>query len=280
MGGVPGGMGPVWKLGLQGLVAVKAYFDGGNEADSRQYNSVTLVAFAATDPVWRSAEKRWETALKKHGAAYLHMFEAISLNGEFKGWDRNRMRALMYDCIKALRAFKDRPLYSTSCTIFLKDYQRALAVLPDLPKPEYICSGYTLTNVMGWYASAILSLHDAAEFPPGCVSLTFDRNEPFRGHIVDQWNQRKLRKRAIWSAIRSVDEADMRRLPGLQMADMLAWACNRPHGAGGHVELCADILAARKDDHADLGFERLTRPHPERFAAFKKLRLPQRRPSH
>ena len=74
------------------------------------------------------------------------------------------------------------------------------------------------------------------------MDLFFDRNELFRVHISDFWNNKTTRNRAVWRAIGQLTEVDMRGTPGLQIADMLAWAHSRPYGEGGIGEVNYGLL--------------------------------------
>ena len=51
---------------------IKAYFDGGNQADSTRYEVVTLAAVSGTPSQWLHFNADWQIVLKKHGAVFLH----------------------------------------------------------------------------------------------------------------------------------------------------------------------------------------------------------------
>lgn len=133
---------------------LKAYFDAGNKADSHTYKTLTLAGYAATDSIWLRVEKQWNEALALYGTNYMHMAEAITLNGAYSranGWDEARVRDLIQCLIKVMRSFRGVPICGISCTVILSDYLAAWEKVPNLPPVENICT----TQCMG----AALELH-------------------------------------------------------------------------------------------------------------------------
>jgi hypothetical protein len=59
-------------------VVLKSYFDGGNQADSSQYDRVTLATACGTSDQWDMFESAWNEVLQKHNASFLHTTEAVS----------------------------------------------------------------------------------------------------------------------------------------------------------------------------------------------------------
>jgi hypothetical protein len=57
----------------------------------------------------------------------------------------------------------------------------------------------------------------------------FDQGEPFEEIIRAKWNRARLEQnpKYQWASIAHIGEAVMRKTPGLQIADMFAWATNR-----------------------------------------------------
>ena len=73
-----------------------------------------------------------------------------------------------------------------------------------------------------------------------------------------------------------IGEFDMRHVPALQMADILAWSINAAHGH----RIVADWQAAILDIPRDrdwLDEERLKRMDPQTLDKVKQLKLPTRR---
>src|SRR4051812_38802345 len=84
------------------LVALKSYFDGGNQADSREYKIVTLAAFSGSAVQWANFEEQWRENLIRHGAKWLHTTDAATLQRPFSvddGWTTAKVDAFIGDCV-------------------------------------------------------------------------------------------------------------------------------------------------------------------------------------
>ena len=54
---------------------LECYFDTGNQADSQQYESVTLSVISGTPKQWRKLEEEWATKCVEHNIGFLHATE-------------------------------------------------------------------------------------------------------------------------------------------------------------------------------------------------------------
>ena len=261
---------------------LKAYYDGGNKSDSTAYKVLTLAGYAATDSIWIRVERQWTDVLAHHKIGYMHMAEAMSLNGSYSkenGWDEAKVQNLLHDLVGVMESFKRRPVTGVSCTVVLSDYLSARRTFADLPPVENLCMTQCMGVALIWYGTLPRYSTDGySKLPSECADLYFDRGEPFYGHAVDAWNHKTFRNRDTFKAIRRIEQADMRSVPGLQMADMLAWAHNRQYGSGGHDKLCTRIREAIPEFHRDLKLPELGDIDSEKLNSFKQLRLPRRKP--
>jgi hypothetical protein len=136
------------------------------------------------------------------------------------------------------------------------------------------CTGYAVL----WYAENVLLASNVRNFPPGYADLIFDQGEPFHGHVLERWKHPKEKGKPLYKGIRAVTEADMRFVPGLQMADMLAWSINRPYGQGGHEEVCEAVVDAIPRTERTFEYEELRKPNHTALETIAALRLPHRKP--
>jgi hypothetical protein len=199
-------------------VALQAYFDG-SRTDGQ---SMTLAAIAADEPIWQDIEDQWRTVLKIGGnAPYCHMKEAMALQGAFEGWTPKDRDFLLHGLASLLSEFGAKPRFSSfTCTVDL-DAHRRWKKVNRIPPPEKLCTRSVLPRILDWYAGFPEPIVDAVE-------LFFDRNEKFMGHVLKDWNNKKIRRlQPVWDLIRQVAELEMRRSPAVQMADMIAWSRNR-----------------------------------------------------
>lgn len=210
---------------------LKSYFDGGNQADSSQYDRVTLATACGTSDQWDTFESAWNEVLRKHNAPFLHTTDAVSLQQAFhkdKGWSRESVDALISDCVDVISAHLcvRGPLggiFRLGLNVFtfmipLEDYKRARESLKTLPNSvNEICVSETLGISFRWGRRIGVQYHH----------LYFDQGEPFYGHAVDRWQTKKSRKDIIpMGKVVRLNELDSRVTPALQLADLFAWCIN------------------------------------------------------
>jgi hypothetical protein len=215
------------------LVVLKSYFDGGNQADSSRYDVLSLASISGTPSQWRAFEREWKATLKTHNnTPWLHTTDALTLNDPYtkaNGWDESKVQDFISGCVQVIENhltipnIEDRSkpgrdgLFSHVISVVLKDFIRARDACADLPKTvEEICATQSVAMVFERGKAK------GADF----YYLTFDQNEAFMGHVLDRQRNRKARKhlQPVVGRILGTGEADMRDVPALQVADVLAWS--------------------------------------------------------
>jgi hypothetical protein len=176
---------------------VQTYFDGANKADSTQYDVITLASVSGTKHEWRRFNREWRHALNKHRAAFLHVTDAIALKNDFRnGWSTTRRDALIMDCVKVIGRHIALPirdndpgrlgLYPHSITVKLAEFIKARQDNPDVPRSaNEVCVTQAVYDCMKWGFDGLGAQN---------IHLYFDQGEPFRGHICDRANHRKVLK--------------------------------------------------------------------------------------
>lgn len=215
------------------LVLMKSYFDGGNEADSSQYEQVTIATVCGTPSQWKPFEEDWKIVLRKHKAQFLHMTDAVSLKKEFspkRGWDRPKVDALVSDCVSVVanhiiipdrfpNASPRNGLFVVTLSIKLKDYLEARELDPEQVPDTIteICASESLGFCFKW--GKIIGTN--------WYHLYYDQGEPFFGHTVHRTQNKNSRKSIeLLRRVTHLGESDMRMVPALQLADLFAWCIN------------------------------------------------------
>ena len=81
-----------------------------------------------------------------------------------------------------------------------------------------MCVRGIVPKIFGWYSAFPDTILDVMEF-------YFDRDEPFMQHIDDDWKSAQFRNNhPMWGLIRTIAPVDMKLTPGVQVADLFAWA--------------------------------------------------------
>jgi len=200
------------------FVVLSIYFDGSHTLGK----SIALGALAAHEDVWSEFENSWRAVLRdRGGAAYCHMKEAMPLEGEFKNWTAKNRDWLIQGLIDVLAvSSRNRRFRAFSCVVDLEAHRR-WKLRRRLPHPERLCIRLIFPQILNWYG-------DFEEPILNVIDVFFDRGERFIGHVKNDWNSERQRRRyPVLALIRAITEADMRHTPPLQAVDMLAWARNR-----------------------------------------------------
>ncbi len=208
------------------LVVLRSYFDGGNQADSRAYDVVSLAAVSGTHHEWKPFEKDWKKVLRKHHADFLHTTDAVSRNGIYQDWNEDQVDAFLTDCSKIARQHCARATIGNSLgkfgllpfviTINLKTFVENARNNPHASQnANEACLRQALGEVLVW--SHEQAACDACHF-------FFDQGEPFYGHLVQLLqNKKALETATLLRKIVHRSESDMRHVPALQLADLYAW---------------------------------------------------------
>ena len=220
-------------------MALHAYFDGSSMAlpgQSWETGSwITLAGFATKDSIWKEFTDTWRSLLlptaTRPGTPYLHMREAAKLIGPFNyrnGWNQKKLGILVTELLMYVQTLPKDRFRQFGCTIDLQAYRTLQSGGCRLPSPIEICNNFCPFTVMAWYFSQY----------PGIVSdihYYFDSDEPFEPAFRERWQREKSNQLSpggldyFWSLVQSVDGAEMRHNPPLQLADLLAWGTNRYH---------------------------------------------------
>jgi hypothetical protein len=114
-----------------------------------------------------------------------------------------------------------------------------------MDSPVDLCNAACVEAVMWWYVTAYKGMDFEAAY-------YFDQGEPFEEVFKKKWEREidkdmRIGKHGPWSQITHIGPGLMRQLPGLQIADMLAWARNReetkPDKRFEHLALALTRLA-------------------------------------
>lgn len=182
--------------------------ESGISADA---NYFSMAAYVADHRVWAEFNVEWTAKLQKHGIEYLHMWEFAGRRGPFTGWLEERRRALMLDLLMAIMS---RRLYAVGIAMRTADFRRLEAEIQEgLVGPYMICF-YELSFGIG-----VLS---GNAFPGEPVDFLYSRQDEFK-RMMRRWWQFAKRTRGYGPRLGVLDFQDMRTVPGLQAADLLAW---------------------------------------------------------
>jgi hypothetical protein len=206
---------------------LKSYFDKSGQEDQQL---LTIGGVAAADDVWAIVEGDWNSILSHSDppAAYMHMIEAIPLRGEFspaKGWTDIKVRYLVESLLDCLSKLDKTRYCHFACSLKMADYEKLQAERYQMDSPADLVATTCTERIISWYFLEYKGLDLEAHY-------YFDQNEPFEEIIKAKWNREQARLQLAtdynkWAHITHIGPALMKKTPGLQIADMFAWATNR-----------------------------------------------------
>jgi hypothetical protein len=225
-------------------VVIKAYFDGSGQHRAQQRGAtsatagtgqsdakaLTLGGFSGSEEAWADFLRRWHHVLQENEISHWHTTDAMRCAGYYSkvpGWTAIRAVAVFDSLLRVItacgdyRLSADQRLRTFVSTVYLDDYARIHAEVPDLRPPHAICVNACVGPVV------------KEEVPPSSILLYFDRNERFKRQMHRVWEQGITRPKTSqhWWAVKvaTICELDSRQFMELQAADLVAWLVSRYH---------------------------------------------------
>jgi len=185
------------------------FFDESGHASDTEFFS--LAAFVADDADWISFDQLWRQALAQSGAPYLHMREFAHRVGAFLNWTENQRRQLLAACVAAINSI---PAIAVGAATSVMDF-RALSTKAqsELQDPFFCC-----------FQEAVRGAALRAYFePPGTrVRMIFSQHDQFSSKARQLWEV-MAETVDVKDRMGSLTFEDMRGMPALQAADLLAY---------------------------------------------------------
>jgi hypothetical protein len=216
------------------LIALRAYLDSSGKLEDHW---MTLAAAASTDVIWGELEKAWDEILQKHTpkGSYIHMKEVYRLEKAFDkklGWNHDSAFGLVNNCLSYISTRPKDQFRVFYCSVDLHAWQKLRAETYQMPEPIDLCNTFCSEFVLTWYGFFLNPTTTLMDPKTDSVRYFFDRNEYFFQPFFEKWNRARNHSDAtgtwsIWNAIDEVAPVDMKKTPGIQVADIIAWARNR-----------------------------------------------------
>jgi len=195
-------------IGRDGAQLV-GYFDESGHSSGTEF--FALAAFVAEDTDWPVFEALWRDALRETGAPYLHMREFAHFVGAFAGWTEDQRQGLLARCVNAINSIPAIAVGAAMSTArFAALTHDARSALRD---PFFCC-----------FQEVVRGVAVSACFTPASsrVSMVFSEQDEFGRSARQLW---KVMAETIDVKDRmgSLEFKDMREVPALQVADLLAY---------------------------------------------------------
>lgn len=191
-----------------------AYFD--ESGHSSEGGFVSIAAFVAQEDLWATFNVRWNAVLERHGVPYLHATDLTNFKRIYKDWDEERRRSLAADLIDVIHSCGR--IAAVGAVLSIDDYraltedQQARLRDPFFPLFQEVVRG-----------TAIEALFQPSDVK---VKMVFSQQDAFGPQAQQLWHLMRqtidIRKR-----FDVFEFANMRSVPGLQAADLLAFELRR-----------------------------------------------------
>ena len=212
---------------------LRAYLDSSGKRE-RKHGYLTLAAVVANDEMWAEFDTAWKKILEEHvpKASYIHMREILRLKDGFDsalGWDSKSAFDVATKCVAYMSHLDKKRFHIFYCSVDLFAWRKLRAETYELPDPVDMCNKYCSETVVGWYLNSYPGVIDTST---DNLKYFFDRSEPFKKPFEDKWNYEKnwaeeIGEQSCWHLIDDVSAVDMKKTPGIQAADIIAWGVNR-----------------------------------------------------
>lgn len=172
---------------------------------------LALAAFVADDTDWAAFDRLWREALRDTQAPYLHMREFAHGTGAFEGWTEERRRALLGGCVKAIKSI---PAAAVGAAMSIADFDALEHEVRSAFRDPFFCCFQEV--VRGVAIRAVLAPADVQ------VRMVFSQQDEFGASARQLWSV-MAKTIDVGHRMGSLEFADMRKVPALQAADLLAY---------------------------------------------------------
>lgn len=166
-----------------------------------------------------TSSPEWIAVLRKYGAPYLHMKEAMFNSGAFKHWTSENVDALVFALADVVNCYSPRNLLPITFSIELARYNEQKAQLKGKAlRPITICATQSCQRIFG-------SLEPDPAMGNSTIEIYYDTGDRYLMELIN--DHAKKHKQPILKQVTAIDPLDMKITPGIQMADMIAWTAHR-----------------------------------------------------
>lgn len=193
----------------------------GMHAAGAQASKFTMIAgYVAPVANWVSFESAWAQLLQSYLVTKVHAIELHQSKESFRNWKSIHKQRFLMDAVGLMGQHN---LLGVSCHFNNADYDR---VYKDGKKPlkTRIYSRYGLA--VAGIAAGVLSIVDNSSVPLDTLNMVLAQGAPGQGDAVHSFNWLKTDDEPIAKKLGSLTFASAGDIPGLQAADLFAYAAH------------------------------------------------------
>ncbi len=186
-----------------------AFLDESGHSSATEF--FALAAFVADYTDWPAFDHLWQEALRGAQAPYLHMREFAHRVGPFLGWTEEQRRALLGRCVKALNSI---PAVAVGAAVSIADFNTLDSEARSALRDPFFCC----------FQEVVRGVTLNAQFEPADmrVRMVFSQQDEFGASAKQLWSV-MAETIDVGPHMGSLEFANMRDVPALQAADLLAY---------------------------------------------------------
>lgn len=185
------------------------FFDESGHSSGTEF--FALAGFVAEDTDWTTFDRLWRLALAQSGAPYLHMRQFAHRVGAFRGWIEDQRRRLLAGCVAAINSI---PAIAVGAATSVTDFRALSTEAQSKLRDPFFCCFQEV--VRGAAINACFESQGAG------VGMVFSRQDQFSSMARKLWDV-MADTVDVKDRMGPLAFEDMRGLPALQAADLLAY---------------------------------------------------------
>jgi hypothetical protein len=190
-----------------------AYLD--ESGDSRDTDFFALAACVADWRVWREFNARWRRMLSQYAVPYLHMRESATL-GRDHGWTKAQTHAFTADLLATLDSLEITVVGSVMSVADFRSLDPEEQA--EFVDPTFCCFQDCLQGI---------ALNGYLDFVGCKTDLIYSLQDEFGGRLRQLYEYMVKHDPDGSLVLGVLSFQDMRDVPGLQLADLVAWELRR-----------------------------------------------------
>jgi hypothetical protein len=197
--------------------AVRFY---GDDSGAHGKGTFVVSGYAATDEAWSHVSRAWLKALQEPPEVpYFHMGSNYHGDEPFTGWSETDRRKKREHMLAALQPFGSQLLEISSVIDWDVYREGVVGPLRELfDNPYFFCFHGVVSQIKDIFSAQTQAVH---------VSYTFDRESALEARLLDQFFKLRVHAPELEPYVGGLCFEDDKYLPGLQIADAIAWLVRR-----------------------------------------------------
>lgn len=127
------------------MAMMTAYFDESGTHGASEI--ITVAGYVASVEQWKKFVEPWAQSLKEVGVDYFHMTDVENMQGQFRGWDKEKQIDFIKKHINIINSYTK---FSVASSVVVKDYEELRAEGKSELSPYAYCFAQCFERINSW----------------------------------------------------------------------------------------------------------------------------------